>query len=619
MSSSSDSQIVSSGKLGVHMNVQGPAKQDVSLFELLQLLELWSDKTESFANLKHIRTDIDTTKSSRWNLFAAASILELSQSIDQTTLLSALQALACKNNEYSRICRGFGTQCMTDSQSNALHNCNSCGFACGMRTVCLRCHEIRQFDANIDQEMPSTVQLHQIPPSLIDNLELLEQERYRAISAGIGYFCECARNKAVYEIFGGDLMFLLRNLLQTVGLGKAAVNLDDQEKKYPQSMNRSKFPISTLEQIAQVLHDACTKWLAEALSSDLELNQILDAVEALHVLQDFGIESGSVVPKVPKIMEVLVKRQDFLSMTNENFIEPLEKDITIAESTQSSRSAKKRPRRTTVSKYNDYEPLSIESKKRTLSDVLIQFDVTDLVGWNPKSAEVPMSDQNHCFNCGYENKCGSYCTSCKIALETRVDYGALTDGLVWSYLFEEVNIPMKFHNANFSFTDVLEVLPSVRAYVSDQIQSNFYKLQCYFLTHLLYVLSDWGKHSLRKDLFQEEYVFLVKNLPKAVEIGDPELVGEFIHCLRILDITKANDPNAWDVIRRGMLYLLNVERGLGSKGIWVPANKKVYDRYHAAFCGIVGLLVYDFYGNPLNSVSDEYIIPKSFRPSPMIS
>lgn len=46
----------------------------------------------------------------------------------------------------------------------------------------------------------------------------------------------------------------------------------------------------------------------------------------------------------------------------------------------------------------------------------------------------------------------------------------------------------------------------------DELGHNFFKLEAYFVTHFLYVVSEWGKHTLQTELFWEEINFIVKNM-----------------------------------------------------------------------------------------------------------
>ena len=56
------------------------------------------------------------------------------------------------------------------------------------------------------------------------------------------------------------------------------------------------------------------------------------------------------------------------------------------------------------------------------------------------------------------------CLDCNAFLRARIDYGSLTDALVWTYLFEEIRVPLVCNNADVSFVDVVAILPAVRAF-----------------------------------------------------------------------------------------------------------------------------------------------------------
>ena len=45
-----------------------------------------------------------------------------------------------------------------------------------------------------------------------------------------------------------------------------------------------------------------------------------------------------------------------------------------------------------------------------------------------------------------------------------------------------------------------------------------YKQQCYFVTHVIYAFSDWGQHPLRRQLFIEEFKFMVSNASTVIEV-----------------------------------------------------------------------------------------------------
>jgi len=175
---------------------------------------------------------------------------------------------------------------------------------------------------------------------------------------------------------------------------------------------------------------------------------------------------------------------------------------------------------------------------------------------------------------------------------------------VWTYLFEETEIPLVCNNADVHFSDAVATLPAVRKYQRiDELGHDFFRLQCYFVTHFIYVLSDWGRHVLERALFEEEFV---------ISMDDPELTGEFLQCLRILGVsqnTRTCSTRIWSLILQAMTYLLGVERRHGG-GMWSKSSDGPYDRYHTTYCAIVGLLSFEFHAS---DVDDGKLSPPNPR------
>jgi hypothetical protein len=205
------------------------------------------------------------------------------------------------------------------------------------------------------------------------------------------------------------------------------------------------------------------------------------------------------------------------------------------------------------------------------------------------------------------------CVDCNAFLRARIDYGSLTDALVWSYLFEEIGVPLICNNADVSFVDVVTILPAVRAYQRiDELGHDFFRLQSYFVTHFIYVMSDWGRHTLRRELFEEEFVFIASNLTQVIFMEDPELTGEFLQCLRILGISRS-DSTIWPLIHHAMTYLLELERRYGGQGVWSKRNDMPYDRYHTAYCATVGLMSYGLSRESAGTSKAQPPIPRAFQ------
>jgi hypothetical protein len=155
---------------------------------------------------------------------------------------------------------------------------------------------------------------------------------------------------------------------------------------------------------------------------------------------------------------------------------------------------------------------------------------------------------------------------------------------------------------------VCRLLPLARSYQRiDELGEDYFKLQCYYLTHLIYVFSDWGQHTLHRQLFAEEFEFIVINMRLVIEdLKDPEIVSEFLNCLRIMQFIPEEDPCITELVLRGVRFLIDLEKEKGSKGIWVTSREqgnsgkwcrgeqKSYDRYHASYCAAVALMDYNY-------------------------
>ena len=178
---------------------------------------------------------------------------------------------------------------------------------------------------------------------------------------------------------------------------------------------------------------------------------------------------------------------------------------------------------------------------------------------------------------------------------------------------DELEMPVECisggHRVTITFDDIAKFLPAVRCYRTiDELGHNMYKLQCYFITHFLYVMSDWGQHSLRRELFAEEFHFIIANFQQALRLSDPELVGEFIQCLQHFGVCASTDPKLWHLMEEGRAFLLDLELKNGSRGLWVALRASIYDRYHSSYCAAVGLM---------DSTKYDYLARKEQPPIPI--
>ena len=71
-----------------------------------------------------------------------------------------------------------------------------------------------------------------------------------------------------------------------------------------------------------------------------------------------------------------------------------------------------------------------------IKTALLNFDVTDVFGFNPAEDKVPTAPAEQCAHCGTQNPRGATrCENCHAFLHEKIDYGCLTDAIVWAYLF----------------------------------------------------------------------------------------------------------------------------------------------------------------------------------------
>lgn len=235
------------------------------------------------------------------------------------------------------------------------------------------------------------------------------------------------------------------------------------------------------------------------------------------------------------------------------------------------------------------DPATLPDLRDQLREALAGFRLQELIAFVP--GQLLYLPDGVCGNCLKKNnlKKSTLCASCSREISPAIDYQSMFFALVWSGLFRNLDVDLKASDHCCRVEDILHHMGSLRPYRSvDDIGHSSFMGQAYFVTHLIFVMSDWGAHRLDPSLFAEEVVFIISNIETAIRLGDPELVGEFIHSLRILGASDADYA-----VRRGVGYLLQKERSLKGKGSWVKPNRPFYQVYHSIYCAIIGLVEID--------------------------
>lgn len=242
------------------------------------------------------------------------------------------------------------------------------------------------------------------------------------------------------------------------------------------------------------------------------------------------------------------------------------------------------------------EPNVLEDLKSQIVQVMERLNHKDLLAYECiNSKSLPFLRKWHCQSCGKVNrKTSEQCVKCKKTLRNTVDYEAFCHAMVWAGLFRDLGMKIRTRSGECDLDTVMKNFILLRPYKSlDEIGVMAFKHQCYLITHLIFVMSNWGAYSLPRDHFLPEFLFLLYSLKIVIKLGDPEIAGELVQCLRILGMHEDDFP-----IQKGVLYLLGREKSLKSKGHWIQNSKYFYQRYHAIYCAIVGMFRY-----PLDSES----------------
>lgn len=134
-------------------------------------------------------------------------------------------------------------------------------------------------------------------------------------------------------------------------------------------------------------------------------------------------------------------------------------------------------------------------------------------------------------------------------------------------------------------------LIGARAYPNGASNSQFYDT-AYLATHIAYIPTGYGRHAIYVADAPELYRFLRENFYPVLEMGELDLVAEFVDLFRQYGCTEKNDLQVGD----GSRYLLQLFHAAGDR--WMayrrpdePAKISDYDAIHKAWTGMAGVRV----------------------------
>jgi hypothetical protein len=189
---------------------------------------------------------------------------------------------------------------------------------------------------------------------------------------------------------------------------------------------------------------------------------------------------------------------------------------------------------------------------------------------------------------------GESCFSMKVRhMRPTMEWRQYTKALTHTFYASKIGVDI-----GQDLVTVLRLLPLYRPYRAftklskDNDSFDEYTDQITMLFNLIHVLSNYGELRLAPSLLPQEYAFLSDpvHLERAISFSDVHLVGEIVHCLRVLGMAET-DPT----IVEGVKYLRAKQKLDGSWPTRDDAEDE-YVRYHAAMCAISALSPQRFRG-----------------------
>lgn len=134
-------------------------------------------------------------------------------------------------------------------------------------------------------------------------------------------------------------------------------------------------------------------------------------------------------------------------------------------------------------------------------------------------------------------------------------------------------------------------LIGARAYPAGASDPRFYNT-AYLATHIAYIPTGYGRHSIYFADSPGLYQFLRENFYAVLEMGELDLVAEFVDLFRQYGCTEGNDLQ----VRDGTRYLLQLFHSAGDRWMAYRAPQESakisdYDLIHKAWTGMSGVRV----------------------------
>jgi hypothetical protein len=140
------------------------------------------------------------------------------------------------------------------------------------------------------------------------------------------------------------------------------------------------------------------------------------------------------------------------------------------------------------------------------------------------------------------------------------------------------------------YADVAALVPRMRPYRGYEGGNNpEFTATAYAVTHIVYTLNDYGTWRLNPAWLPQEIAFLRENLQVSLALRDPELLCEYLDCLKAFGV-PSDDP----LVRAGIDFLMAAQNRDGSWGTVQDSN--IYQRYHSTWTAVTACATSPFRG-----------------------
>jgi hypothetical protein len=214
------------------------------------------------------------------------------------------------------------------------------------------------------------------------------------------------------------------------------------------------------------------------------------------------------------------------------------------------------------------------------------YGAADFLDFDPARELPPADVPDTCTRCLEENERGlTRCSTCGNALDMKSPYGVLMDALIATCMGDRYGVRL-----GAGYADVAALVPRMRPYRGYEGGNNpEFTATAYAVTHIVYTLNDYGTWRLDPAWLPQELAFLRANLEAGLALRDPELLGEYLDCLKAFGVPSDNA-----LVRAGVDFLMAAQNRDGSWGH--VQDSDIYQRYHSTWTAVDGLRDFAFRG-----------------------